>query len=391
MEKYEAWVKENIKNLSERDADVLSRSARIISENECRDGKKHLWGNKRVIFPAPGTFNGIWNWDSAFHAICVSRWDGELAWDCLFAMLERQTESGLIPDVIWDWAYEKDGKVDGVVDTFTKPPVFPWAIEIVYRRDKNISNLKKAYPYLVKNEEFWRTKRFDGCLFHYDCDDKNSAEYNKLGGLESGWDNSVRWDKIPVCNLRCVDENSFMLGFYKSMEFIASELSLSDDIAKWNKRKNELAETIENKLWCEEKGCYLDRDVATDSFSDCMTPASFMPLFVGCASKEHAEKMAKIAREHFLPAMPTVSYDNPEFSPDYWRGPSWINTAYFAAKGLKDYGHNEGEVIKNTLLDWASSHKEGIYENYDAKTGEGLHAANFSWSCAFFIEFILNF
>ena len=35
--------------------------------------------------------------------------------------------------------------------------------------------------------------------------------------------------------------------------------------------------------------------------------------------------------------MPTVSYDNPNYSTNYWRGPTWLNVAYFAAKGLKNY------------------------------------------------------
>ena len=35
--------------------------------------------------------------------------------------------------------------------------------------------------------------------------------------------------------------------------------------------------------------------------------------------------------------------------------------------------------------------KDGIFENYDSRTGKGLGCPHFSWSCVFINEFILNF
>ena len=32
-----------------------------------------------------------------------------------------------------------------------------------------------------------------------------------------------------------------------------------------------------------------------------------------------------------------------------------------------------------------------VHENYNAKTGEGLYAAYFSWSCVFVRQFIMSF
>ena len=91
--------------------------------------------------------------------------------------------------------------------------------------------------------------------------------------------------------------------------------------------------------------------------------------------------------------MPTVSYDNPSYSSgDYWRGPTWLNTAYFALKGLMDYGFKElAEDLREHILNAVYNEKRGIYEYYDSKSGEGLGAFNFGWSAAFIIEFILDF
>lgn len=48
-----------------------------------------------------------------------------------------------------------------------------------------------------------------------------------------------------------------------------------------------------------------------------------------------------------------ITFDHPAYSNDYWREPTWLNTAYFA--------------------------------------GKGLCCDHFSWSCVFINEFILNF
>ena len=85
------------------------------------------------------------------------------------------------------------------------------------------------------------------------------------------------------------------------------------------------------------------------------------------------------------------SFDNPQYSSDYWRGPTWLNVAYFAAKGHKNYNFYVADKIKENILDMCYQNKDGIYENYDSITGRGLCCNHFSWSCVFIIEFILGF
>lgn len=116
-------------------------------------------------------------------------------------------------------------------------------------------------------------------------------------------------------------------------------------------------------------------------------------LYLGIASKEQAECMRIIAEDKnkFNHKMPTVSFDNPEYSNDYWRGLTWLNVAYFAAKGLKNYGYSVADKIKENILDMCYNEKRGIFENYDSITGEGHGCEHFSWSCVFIIEFVLDF
>ncbi len=226
-------------------------------------------------------------------------------------------------------------------------------------------------------------------MFHYDAEGKDNGNYLLRVKYESGWDNSVRWDK-GITEYWAVDLNCFMVMFYRSLSFIAKELGYESDVNKWNGKEAELISLINREMWDPPKGYYADVNKYTKESSDVLSPASFMPLYISIASEEQAKAMNKIARERFKCKMPTVSFDNSEYSNDYWRGPTWLNVAYFAAKGLKNYGLETADEIRESILNMCYEDKRGIFENYDSVTGKGLCCDHFSWSCVFVIEFILN-
>lgn len=118
-----------------------------------------------------------------------------------------------------------------------------------------------------------------------------------------------------------------------------------------------------------------------------------MPLFIGTASQERAESMNKIARDtkKFYPGMPSVSYDDKGYDNNYWRGPTWLNIAFFAIKGLDDYGYTDtASEMKEFILNMCYEGLPYIYENYDSIKETGKSHNLFSWSSAFIIEFILQ-
>lgn len=275
---------------------------------------------------------------------------------------------------------------------------FPWDPYVcispglcVYLRCQDKKFIEGMYPKLCKNAEFWRNYRMYDGLFYYDAVNKGEPSYLQNVKYESGWDDSVRWD-MPIYELWAIDLNCFMVDYYNAMSYIASELGNGNDSEMWKKRAQELADLINERMWDEKQHCYVDVNKFTGEKSSVMTPASFMPLYSGIVSAERAEFMNNLAsdKRKFYSGMPTVAYDNPEYSTTYWRGPTWLNVAYFAAKGLKNYGFSAGDDIKNTILDWCDKDKRGIFENYNSITGEGLRCDHFSWSSAFIIEFILD-
>ncbi len=376
MNKRDLWLENTDCNQKE----LLKKASDVLLGNIMED-KDTPWSPYRCITPTIRDFGGIWNWDSAFHAVGVSYWDTDLAKEQLLGFMQFQCENGMFPDMILS-----DGEMN---KCSSKPPVLPWSAAIVYEKCKDVEFLKNVYPQFVKNEQFWTEYRMYNGLFHYDADTNITPfdEYDLNIRWESGWDNSVRWDK-PILDFWAIDLNCFMVMFYRAMAFMAKELGR--DCEEWLNKENELTHKIETTFWNEELGAYIDVNRFTGEMSDVLTPASFMPLFINTASPERAKKMAEVAKEHFYPGMPTVAYDNPEYSTDYWRGPTWLNVAYFALKGLRNYGYTDlADEMKDTMLNWCS--QNGIRENYNATTGEGLCAVNFSWSAAFVIEFILNF
>ena len=366
------------KDLSQRDIRLLERALRVLEQNQYDEVSRFFDGRTMIC---PG-FRGIWNWDSAFHAIGVSRFDKQLAIDQIEGFFKYMLEDGMLPDLI--------GK-DGIPEIHSsKPPVFAWATYEVYKNTGDIDFLRRMYDKLEQNESFWRTNRFDGKLFHYGAY-LSGSEQDVLtwGKWESGWDNSIRWDD-GIFEYYPVDLNCFMFSFYECMGKIAALIGKPND--EWISKAAELAALIEQTFWNEKMGAYTDYNRVTDQHSSALTPASFMPLFIKTASPERAERMAEIAmdKNKFNGIMPTASYDSTDFSNDYWRGPMWLNTAYFAAKGLSYYHPAVADTVKENILRLVDDIDDAIYENYDTVNRKGLYCKNFSWSACFVIELILN-
>lgn len=371
------WIK---KDVNERDSQLLERAYGVLNDN-ILVGNDYPWSPLKGIVPSLTTYKGVWNWDAAFHAIATARWDKELAYDQCRVIWNTQKENGMFCDVTY-----ADGKTDYGA---CKPPVFPWAFMRAYRLNPDRSVLSEAYGKYKKNESFWVNERSCDGLFHY---------YSIDGGIyakyESGWDTSVRWDKYGAQNLYQIDLNCYAVMMYDALAEM-SEILQNGEQDLWRKKSKELAEKINKYFWNEELGCYNDITIKEKIGTGILSPASFMPLYAGIAPKDRAQLLAEAAgdKKLFYPLMPTVSYNDPDYSSsDYWRGPMWLNTAYFALKGLKNYGFTAlADDMREHILNAVYNEKRGIYEYYDSKTGEGLGAYNFGWSSAFIVEFILDF
>lgn len=373
------WLS-SIQYKSSRDKELLTRATTILHENILQ-GPEYPWSPFPGIIPSRSTYHGVWNWDAAFHAIAVARWNPNLAYAQCQIIWNTQTENGMFCDVI-----HANGQVDYGA---SKPPVFPWAFMRVFKYAPDYHMLSLAYSKYKKNEEFWRTERFENGLFHYDSID--GGIYAKY---ESGWDTSVRWDDFGAQNLFQIDLNCYMISAYRALAEMSQLLEL-EDAEIWNERENSLKEKINSELWDSNINCYTDITRRVKQSTGVLSPASFMPLYLGIATSEQAAYLAALAKDpsYFYPLIPTVSYNNCAYSStDYWRGPTWLNTSYFVLKGLKRYGYSSlAEKMRDELLNIVHADNRGLFEYYDSRDGKGLGAHNFGWTAAFVIELILDF
>lgn len=377
----EEWL--SGKPVSERDKTILDAAYEVLKKNTIHS-KNAPWGDVPVVSPWSGPCAGIWNWDSAFHAMTVSRFDTPLAKSCIDAFTAFQLPFGMFPDVI---------HVDGrICNNYGKPPVLPWATLIVFRRDGDRDFLRRNFDRYVKNASFWEENRCDRGLFYYSAQQHPEAEDYLHPRWESGWDNSPRWDEFPIVDLFAIDLNCYMVLFYRAMAEMAE--ILDEKRQDWDAKAKALAGRIEATLFDETRNTYADRNRKNGKFLTVLSPASFMPLYIGTASQERAAAMETLAADpkKFYPGMPTVTYDCPAFSKDYWRGQTWLNVAFFAVKGLADYGFckTAGEIREYILSMAYDNLPRGIFENYDSVNRRGLFNNSFSWSAAFLIEFILS-
>lgn len=205
---------------SERDRRLAERAVNTLFGNLIEPQKNNspfVFKNRRAIVPSPRTYQGVWNWDGAFHTIGMSYFDKEIAHDQVRILLDFQAENGQLPDVVYT-----TGKT---VFRFTKPPVLAWAVMCSDRIAQDTAFLNECYDGLQKNLHWWETQRFDGKLFGY-----------KVDKMESGWDNTVRFDfPYRIADCYAVDCCGFMVDFYKAMAYIAGRTGRDKEIAGFEK------------------------------------------------------------------------------------------------------------------------------------------------------------
>ena len=78
----EEWLNQYRKACNARDLTLLEAAYDVLKNNTI-EREDAPWGGSPVISPWVGNNEGIWNWDSAFHAMTVSRYDERLAKSCI--------------------------------------------------------------------------------------------------------------------------------------------------------------------------------------------------------------------------------------------------------------------------------------------------------------------
>ncbi|MBZ9685623.1 hypothetical protein G9F72_004555 [Clostridium estertheticum] len=362
-------------------------------------------------------FNGIWAWDSWKQAAAVTCFAPELAKDNIRAMFDYQREDGMIIDAIF---YNKNGnnypgeKGGNWNERNSKPPLAAWSVWKVYESTKDKEFLKEMYPKLVKYHEWWYISRDNDkngiAEYGATVDNLNSDEEQiiQAAAWESGMDNAVRFDTdygVEVLqnkdkngkvigysiNQESVDLNSYLYAEKNYLTRMAEVLNIDEDKQKYEKESTYVKNFIQKNMFDKETGFFYDIDIQSKKplIERGKGVEGLIPLWAGAASDEQAQKIKNIITDekkfNTKVPFPTASMDNTRYNVvKYWRGPVWLDQAYFAIEGLNNYGYKDDAVrLAKKLVNNAEGIMEDgkvFRENYNPENGEGLHCTNFSWS-----------
>jgi len=353
-------------------------------------------GTLRGTFPCRFSYEGFWIWDSAFQALGFAEWDLGLAKDNIRVMLRNQRGDGGLPMLHPDAAVSS-----------AQPPLLTWAAMEIYAKERPENPdgargfVTEVYPKLALWNRWWFSHR-----------DKNGNGLAEWGNnLESGWDDSPRWDNVDgsagwdndygSALYEAVDLNAYLILDLRSLGQMAAVLGLPEEARGWDEAASALARRVVEVLYDPKSNLFFDTNYVTGEHRKVLTPASFLPLWAGVPLPEaRAHDMIKLyllSGEHFFGTFPFPSVCCQEATHDaggrsgYWRGPIWLNIAYFMIQTLAWHGFkDEARQSARKILEMVA--RAGIHENYNSQTGEpgDNSRMDFSWSAALAVAIALG-
>ena len=346
--------------------------------------------------PSPGRYPWQWYWDSCFAAIVWRRFDRERARAELETLLAAQRPDGFIGHTIfWDRPvslmrlpfYNVTSRKAFQTETI-QPPLLAWAWRIAVGDPAQEPRIGAQVEWLMRERDL----EGDGLLWIVQPD-------------ESGLDASPKFD--PVWGHRAQARILFPLLVRRNrrLRFDARAVLGAGGPVLCEVLTNVLwclslqalgrpsiTEAIVDRLWDESVGLFIDEAGPAGGRPRVATISALAPL----ALPDLPESIGRrLVEEHLLDRRrfwtpvppPSVSAAERSYEPGgghglvrrYWRGPTWINTAWLAWIGMQRLGYVEEAAQMAASLAGAAG-REGLREYYDPRDGDGLGARDFAWS-----------
>lgn len=362
------------------------------------------------IFPKPDGQPDYWTifeWDSFFNSLELVIESTRHSFDVIKSVLQTQYPNGNIPN----WR----GRFGGTPDR-SQPPVGSFVVLKIFLRTGDRELIEFAYPYLKKWHSFW-TDRGPNGQARRDGNGDGLLEWGSDGQLvadqvppwekeatgkqramwESGQDDLPNWDEATfndqtgTLELNCVDLNSLYALDAYCLAQLAEFLGKEEDRQKFLAEYENLKRLINQYLWNDKEGFYLDR-YWDGRFSSRKAASNFFPLIARIPNESQALSLLK----HLLNpnefwgeyVIPTISRDDQAFKDQqYWRGTIWPPTNYLVYQGLRAYGFDQvaSDLAKKSsdlfLRIWKNY--QLCPENFDSRTGEAGGQRYQSWGPLF--------
>jgi len=379
--------------MSEREA-VLAEAERVLRQNWVvgRRGEAPF----SYTEPSPGRYPWQWYWDSCFAAIVWRRFEPARSRMELESLLAAQRPDGFVGHTIF-WRsrvsglrllfYNVPNRRAEQTETI-QPPLLAWAWRIAVGDPNEEPRIACQIDWLRRNRDL----EGDGLLWIVQPD-------------ESGLDASPKFEE--VWGARANGRIGFPLLVHRNRRLgwdarrirDAGRPVLCEVLVNtlWSLSLQALGRpsataALVDRLWDEGRGLFRDEAQPGGMRPRTLTWSSLAPL----ALPDLPEKIGRrLIEEHLLNerefltpvAPPSVAVGERGYEPDggrgpirrYWRGPTWVNSAWLVWLGLRRLGYEkEAERLASGVI--AAAAREGLREYYDPRNGKGLGAKDFAWS-----------
>ncbi|HSC02976.1 MAG TPA: hypothetical protein VLC49_06645 [Solirubrobacteraceae bacterium] len=348
--------------------------------------------------PNPGHYPWQWYWDSCFTAISWRHLDPQRSRRELESLLAAQREDGFIGHTIF-WNTPLTGRrrftynvtePNAAMTSSIQPPVLAWAWRIAVGDPARDPRIARHYDWLAANRDL----DGDGLIWIVQPD-------------ESGLDASPQFD--PIWRWKAHDRAGFILLVRRNRRLgydleqitraggpvcceVATNVLHALSLQALNRPS--LTPTIVERMYDEATGLFepLSRPELPPQSAP-VTWAALSPLALPDLP-EHIGR--RLIEEHLLDPNrfwlpvppPSVPPTEPSFTTRedgflwirrYWRGPTWINSAWLIWLGLVRLGYREqaDELSRRLATAVLANH---LREYYDPYTGRGMGAVDFAWS-----------
>jgi hypothetical protein len=148
-----------------------------------------------------------------------------------------------------------------------------------------------------------------------------------------------------------------------------------------------------DQLWSPSREIFLARDERSGRLLEERTVAGLIPLVLpGLPAGLRNALGTTLSGPSFRAGQPGIrgvpSFDltDRRYNPRrYWRGPTWLNTTWLVAEGLRVHGEEElAHRLRDDMVALVAD--AGLREYFNPRTGAGHGTSNFSWSAALLLH-----
>lgn len=378
-------------------AQIAALCSRILHQN-WREGEQD---GRRYGFtaPSPGHYPWQWYWDSGFHAIIWRRLDPARSRLELETLLDS-SQNGFIGHTAFlgrpldfERAMRYNITTRHAATTSTiQPPLLAWAWSIAIGDPAADSRIRAHHEWLRAHRDL----EGDNLLWLIQPD-------------ESGMDASPKFDHVWGRRAHGHWLFPLVIQANRRRDFDARRIAADGrpvvcevvTNVLWSLSEQAMGNpsptpALVERLWSEEAGRFLDdtrHPVRPTTPADIpFTWDTLAPLALPDLPDEIGHQLVQevlFARGRFWDGvpLPAVALNDPTHTSQedfwglrrLWRGPSWVNAAWFVWMGLNRLGYTvEAADLSDRLV--TTILREGLWEYYDVRSGAGMGARDFGWS-----------